>query len=147
VSELTTERMPETVRPPIPVADRYTGFFWEGARDRKLLILRCQKCGTFIHLPRPVCRVCQSFDLAPEQVSGRGTLYTYTVTQKAFHPFFVDRMPYIVAVVELAEQAGLRLVSNLVDVNEPDITFGMPLIVDFEVLDPELTIPVFRTAS
>jgi uncharacterized OB-fold protein len=146
VSEVTTQRIPDTIRPPIPAMDRYTRFFWEGASDRKLLILRCQKCGTYIHLPRPVCRVCQSFDLSPEEVSGRATLYSYTITYKAFHPFFVDRVPYVVAAVELAEQAGLRLVSNLVDIDEAAIEFGMPLTVDFEELDPELTVPVFRKA-
>jgi uncharacterized OB-fold protein len=130
----------------MPVPDRYTRFFWEGTSERKLLILRCQNCGTYIHLPRPVCRVCHSFDLAPEEVSGRGTLYSYTVTYKPFHPFFVDRVPYVVAVVELAEQGGLRIVSNLVGVDESAIEFGMPLQVDFEELDPELTVPVFRPA-
>jgi uncharacterized OB-fold protein len=141
------DRISDSVRPPIPVPDRYTGFFWQGASDRKLLILRCQKCGTYIHLPRPVCRVCQSFDLSPEEVSGRGTLYSYTITYKAFHPFFVDRVPYVIAVVDLAEQAGLRLVSNLVGVDQAAIEFGMPLQVDFEELDPDLTIPVFRPAQ
>jgi uncharacterized OB-fold protein len=111
-----------------------------------LLILRCQNCGTYIHLPRPVCRVCHSFDLTPGEVSGRGTLYSYTVTYKPFHPFFVDRVPYVVAVVELAEQAGLRIVSNLVGIDEGAIEFGMPLQVDFEELDTELTLPVFRPA-
>jgi uncharacterized OB-fold protein len=131
----------------MPVPDRYTAFFWDGASDRRLLILRCQKCGTFIHLPRPVCRMCHSFDLQPEEVSGRGTLYSYTVTHKPFHPFFVDRVPYVIAVVDLAEQPGLRLVSNLVDVEESEIKFGMALQVDFEQLDSELTIPVFRPAG
>src|SRR5437660_3329888 len=146
MSEVTRERMIDSARPPIPVPDRYTEFFWRGARERKLLILRCQRCGTYIHLPRPVCRACRSFDLEPEEVSGQGSLYTYTVTYRAFHPFFVDRVPYVLAVVELVEQAGLRMVSTLVGVEEASIEFGMPVQVEFEELDAELTLPVFRPA-
>jgi uncharacterized protein len=137
---------PAGAQPPLPPDDASTKFFWDGARAGELRLLRCQACGTYIHLPRPVCRNCQSFDLAPEKVSGRGTLYSYTVTFKAFHPFFVDRVPYVVATIALEEQEDLRILSNLVGVAEADIIFGMPVMVDFEVLSPELTIPVFRPA-
>jgi len=132
--------------PPTVSSDGPAGFFWEGARHRQLMILRCQDCGTYIHLPRPVCRRCQSFRLAPEEVSGSGTLYSFTQTFKAFHPFFVDRVPYLLGVVELEEQPELRLLSNLVGVAEPDLQMGMALHVDFEWLSPELAIPVFRPA-
>jgi uncharacterized protein len=111
------------------------------------MIQRCSACGTYIHLPRPVCRVCQSFELAPAEVSGRATLYSFTETHKAFHPYFVDKVPYLVGVVELAEQAGLRLLTNLVDVAEPDVRIGMDLHVRFEWLTPELAIPVFAPGS
>jgi uncharacterized protein len=131
---------------PVVNAGPLTAFFWDGARRGELWIQRCRACGTFIHLPRPVCRNCRSFDLAGERVSGRATLYTYTVTMKAFHPFFVDRLPYVVATVELAEQPGLMLLTNLVDVAEADIRIGMDLEVGFEALSPALTIPVFRPA-
>lgn len=136
-----------SVSPPIPPADPLTQFFWDGAKEGKLLIQRCQGCGTYIHLPRPVCRNCHSFDLRPEQVSGRGTVYSFTQTFKAFHPFFVDRVPYVIATVALEEQADLRVLSNIVGIDEADIAFDMPVVVDFEVLSPELTVPVFRPAS
>jgi uncharacterized OB-fold protein len=121
--------------------------FWAGARNGELVIQRCRKCGLFVHLPRPVCRRCQSFELGHEVVSGRGTLYSFTETHKAFHPFFVDRVPYLLAVVELEEQPELRLLTNLVGVAEPDVEFGMPVRVAFEALSPELTIPVFEPAG
>jgi len=133
--------------PPRPMADPITDFFWEAASRRELHIQRCQSCGTFIHLPRPICRSCHSFDLAGEPVSGRGTLYSFSETHKAFHPFFVDRVPYLIAVVDLVEQPGLRLHTNLVGIDEPDVRFGMEVEVDFEALDAELTIPVFRPAG
>jgi uncharacterized protein len=136
--------------PPVP-SDPLTDFFWAGARQGRLMIQRCQTCGTYIHLPRPICRACRSFDLAPEQVSGQGTVYTFTETHRPFHPFFVDRVPYLLAAVELEEQAGLRVLSNLVGMDGPDgsgigPSIGMAVEVDFEWLSPELAIPVFRPA-
>jgi uncharacterized OB-fold protein len=133
--------------PPTPVSDPLSDFFWDGARQGRLLIQRCQRCGTYIHLPRPVCRSCRSFDLAPEEVSGRGTVYSFTETHKAFHPFFVDRVPYLLASVELEEQVGLRLLTNLVGVAEPDARIGMDVQVEFEWLSPEVAIPVFRPTA
>jgi uncharacterized protein len=127
--------------------DPCTTFFYEGSKARELRILRCQNCGFYIHLPRPICRNCQSFDLKGEAVSGKATLYTYTVATKPFHPFFVDRVPYIVATVALAEQPKLHLISNLVGIAEADVKIGMDLEVDFEVLSDTLTIPVFRAAG
>jgi len=133
--------------PPLPVTDALTEPFWAGAREGKLVIQRCRGCGLYIHLPRPACRRCQSFDLGHEAVSGRGTVYSFTEIHRAFHPVFVDRLPYLVAVIELDEQPGLRLVSNLVRIAEPDVRFGMPVQVEFEQLIPELTIPVFTRVA
>jgi uncharacterized OB-fold protein len=133
--------------PPVPVVDALSEPFWHGAREGRLVIQRCRSCGTFIHLPRPVCRRCQSFDLGHEPVSGRAILYSYTETHKAFHPFFVDRVPYLLASVELVEQPGLQMLSNLVEIDEADVRFGMPLDVRFEWLSPELAIPVFGPAT
>jgi uncharacterized protein len=141
--------MSEPVSPAAPPAlpdDPLTSFFWEGARRHELWIQRCQSCGTYIHLPRPVCRNCRSFDLAGEQVSGRGTLYSFTQTFKAFHPFFVDRVPYILATIALVEQPQLHMVANLVGIEEADIRMGMEVKVGFEELAEGYVIPVFTPA-
>jgi uncharacterized OB-fold protein len=132
--------------PPIP-DDSTTNFFWQAARRHELHIQRCRACGTFIHMPRPVCRGCGSFDLGPERVSGRATLYSWTRTFKAFHPYFVDKLPYVVATVTLAEQEGLQLQTNLVDVDDADVAIGMALEVDFRELAPGYVLPVFRPAA
>lgn len=133
-------------QPPARPDDPLTAFFWEGADNRELWIQRCQACGTYIHLPRPICRNCQSFDLAGERVSGRGVLYSFTQTFKAFHPFFVDRVPYLIATVTLAEQPGLQLLTNLVGIDEPDVRIGMDVEVDFQELAEGYIIPVFKPA-
>ncbi len=136
--------------PPPLQDDPLTNFFWEAARSHELHIQRCQVCGTYIHMPRPICRNCHSFDLTGERVSGQATLYSYTQTFKAFHPYFVDRVPYVVATVTLPEQDGLQLMTNLVGINQErldeTVRIGMPLEVDFEELADGYVIPVFKPA-
>jgi uncharacterized protein len=133
--------------PPVPVPDRLTQFFWDGIAVGELRILRCQDCGHYIHYPRPICNRCQSTDLAPEQVSGLATLYSYTWATQAFHPYYADKLPYCIAVVELIEQPGLRLTTNIVDTPREDLAIGMSLRVEFREVAPELILPVFAAGS
>jgi len=133
--------------PPLPLATPLTQFFWDGCRERRLMILRCQACGHFVHYPRPVCDKCRSTDLAPQQVSGQATLYAYTVTMQAFHPFFVDKLPYVLAVVELAEQKGLRITTNIVDTPEEELRCGMPVRLVWREVAPDLVLPLFTKSE
>ena len=133
--------------PPLPLLDEMSRPFWEGVEDRKLMILRCNECGTYIHWPRPACRNCLSADLAPAEVSGKGTLYSWSVATQPFHPFYVDKVPYLFATIALAEQADLRIVSNLVDCSEADLRIDAPVEVVYRQVSPELTLPLFRLAS
>jgi hypothetical protein len=132
--------------PPMPRPTELTRPFWDGAIDHRLVIFRCQECGFWLHPPRPICRRCRSWEVAPEEVSGRGHVYTYTVTATAFHPYYATKVPYVVAVVELAEQAGLRLISNIVDCPPDTLRIGLPVQVVYEEAAPGLTLPVFRPA-
>jgi uncharacterized protein len=137
--------------PPALPNDPMTDFFWEAARNGELHIQRCQACGTYIHQPRPICRNCQSFDLAGEKVSGRGVIYSFTQTFRAFHPFFVDRVPYVLATIALVEQPGLHIVSNIVGVAADQVDelvrIGMDVQVEFEQLAEGYMLPVFRTVT
>jgi uncharacterized OB-fold protein len=138
---------PTSAPPPIPQPDATTQFFWDAVAKRELWIQRCQNCKHYLHYPKVLCRYCQSADLAGEQVSGRATLYTWTIAVQPFHPFYVDRIPYIVATVELDEEPGLMFMTQLVDCTEEDLHIGMPVEVTFVELDPELTLPFFRPVS
>ena len=89
---------------PLPLPDPETAFFWEATARRQLEILRCQTCKTWVHYPKPSCWNCSSGDLKPEQVSGRGTVYSYTVTHQDVPGYTA---PFAVVIVELEEQAGL----------------------------------------
>ncbi len=136
--------MDTSVMPPMPVTNPLTEFFWEGARAHKLMILRCQSCGYFVHYPRPICERCLSEELAPEQVSGSATLYSYTITMKAWHPFWVDKVPYVLASVELPEQPDLKMLTNIVDCEHDAVEVGMALEVTFREVAAGLTLPLFK---
>ena len=134
----------DLTRPPLPEPDDVTRFFWDGAKRGKLLVMRCRDCGFYMHPPRPLCRRWLSANVSPREVSGRGTVYCYTVTHHVFHPAMASRVPYTVALVELAEQPGLRLVSSLPNVRPGAVYTGMPVSVTFRALDDEVTLPEFQ---
>lgn len=127
--------------PLLPEPDADTAFFWEGCARRELLILRCRACRTWIHYPKPACRSCGGTDLAPERVSGHGAVYSYTVTHQDVPGYTA---PFVVALIELDEQAGLRMVSNVVDLEPDDVRIGMPVEVTFRPVAEDVWLPVFR---
>ena len=126
-----------TERPPPAISER-TAAFWTGGANGELLIARCQACGWWLHPPLPVCRRCRGCDIAAEAVSGRATLWSYTVNRYQWTPALIP--PYVIAEVELAEQEGLRLLTALVDCDEP--TIGMALRARFERAG-DAWVPVF----
>lgn len=129
---------------PLPLSDELTQAFWDGAKTHRLMIQRCPRCRHWQHPPGLVCAACAAPDLAAEPVSGRGTLHAWTVLHDAPAPGFADRLPLIVAVVELAEQPGLMLSANLLDAAPGDLRLGLPVAVAFEEVTPEITLPQFR---
>src|SRR3954452_25409350 len=92
---------------PIPQINDENRAFWTGGADGELRFERCQACGCYLHPPSPRCPQCWSDDVAPEAVSGRRTVYTYTITRQQW--ILGLEVPYGTAVVELAEQPGERL--------------------------------------
>ncbi len=131
---------------PAPSPTEATRFFWDAAREHRLVVQRCAECGLYIHWPRPLCPRCQSDHLDAAPVSGKGKVYTFTVVHHMFHPGFADDMPYSLALVELDEQPGLRILANVVACENDDLRIGMPVEVTFEERDG-LTVPQFRPAD
>jgi uncharacterized OB-fold protein len=97
-----------------PALDDTNRFFWTSGADGQLRFLRCRSCGYWLHPPSPWCPECGRSELAPEPVSGRGVVHSATVNHQ---PWDGDATPYVVALVELDEQPGLRLTTNLVGVD------------------------------
>ena len=89
------------------------------------MIKRCQDCGLAHFYPRPFCPSCWSERLDWEQASGLARLYTYSIVYVNDLPPFGDRVPYVAALVDLAE--GPRLMSNVVECRHEDLQIGMPL--------------------
>jgi uncharacterized OB-fold protein len=119
--------------------------FWTGGANGELRFWRCQNCGYYIHPPQPLCPQCHSKNLATEAVSGKATLASYSINYQAWMPG--PELPYVVAIVELPEQAALRLTTNLVNCPHDDIRVGMPVRVVFEHhADPDgdVYIPLFE---
>jgi uncharacterized OB-fold protein len=120
------------------------GWFWTAGADGELRVLRCQTCRYWVHPPSDICPNCLGRALAPEAVSGDGTLFSFAVNHQV-----ADKrveVPYVVALVELPEQEGLRLLSNLVDCDIDDARIGMPVRVRFEQHDDDTFVPVWKPA-
>ena len=129
---------------PIPQITDDNGAFWTGGRDGELLIVRCGACGFWVHPPSPRCPKCLSDAVVPSAVSGRGTVYSYTINRQAWVPGL--EVPFVLAIVELDEQPGLRLMTNLVDCPPEEAEIGMPVEVAF-VERGEAFIPVFHKVA
>ena len=118
--------------------------FWRGGARGELCFLRCRPCGTFIHPPQPVCPECLSKELAPAAVSGRATVLTYTLNHQPWVP--APDHPYAIAIVEIDEQPGLRLMTNVVGCKPQDVRIGMRVRVVFERRD-DVYLPLFEPAE
>ena len=129
---------------PLPNTNALTKAYWDYCKQHELRIQRCKSCGKYRHYPLELCPYCNSFDVEWVKVSGKGSVYSYIVPRRAFHPGFADEVPYVVATVELDE--GVRMISRLVDIGPDDVKIGMRLNVDFQDVTPEFTLPVFKRA-
>ena len=116
--------------------------FWRSGRDGVLRFLRCGDCGTWIHPPAPRCPACWSKDVAPKAVAGLGTVHTFTLNHQPWVP--APDHPYAIAVVELDEQPGLRLMTNVVGCPAEAVHVGMRVRVVFENHDDDVWFPLFE---
>lgn len=130
----------------LPQLDLSNTAFWTGGADGVLRIEQCARCATFVHPPTGRCWACHSTDVALAPVSGRGTIYSFTINHQQWVP---GSDPYAVVLVDLEEgttDAPLRLTSNLVGTALDDIEIGMPVEVFFIERD-DVWLPQFRAAS
>jgi uncharacterized OB-fold protein len=118
-------------------------FFWTSGEDGRLRFLRCDDCGLIVHPPSPICPRCLSKRLTVTAVSGRATVATFTVNHQPWIPGFDP--PYVVAIVEIDEQADVRLMTNIVGCRPDEVRIGMPVRVSFEHHD-DVWLPLFEPA-
>ena len=144
---MTQNSLPIEVPPkPWHTPAEHSRFYWEAAHENKFMIQRCEDCKTYIHPPMPICAGCHSWNVSPQQVSGGGTVYSFTVVRHLFHPGFADVMPYVLALVELQEQADLRVLTHVVECAPENVSIGMKVVVVFENRGDH-SVPQFRPAD
>ncbi|SEL80591.1 bifunctional MaoC family dehydratase N-terminal/OB-fold nucleic acid binding domain-containing protein [Rhodococcus maanshanensis] len=128
---------------PRPALNADNAFWFEAAKEHRLVIQRCAACGTLRHPTGPMCGACRSLEWDTVDASGRGTVYSFVVNHHPQIPGF--EYPLVVATVELDE--GTRLIANMTGVAPDDVEIGMPVELDWIDADPDLTLPAFRPAA
>lgn len=142
---MTAETTPAPEFQPSPPVTELTEPFWTGGLSGQLRLQECAACG---HLRYPVSTICPRC-LSPEAtwtaVSGRGTVQSYIVFERAYHEAWAGQVPYVVALIELAE--GPVLVSNVVGVEPSAVRVGQPVTVVFERRSAAAALPQFTPVA
>lgn len=137
--------MQTTYDKPLPVPDPESTPFWDGLRNRKLMLQRCGGSGEWLF---PPVTFCPGSLETPEwaEASGQGEVFSWIVVR---HPVprdvYADDVPYVVALVTLAE--GCRMTGNIVDCAPEDVRAGMPVEIVFNPVTDAITLPAFRPLS
>lgn len=130
--------------PDRPTPDLDSEAWWSAIRDRTLTVNACGACGRNTLYPRPFCPNCWSEDVSAAPVSGRATLYTWTVVHQNAAPFDA-RTPYVVAMVDLVE--GPRLMTTIEECRVDALEAGLELAIDFRCEEDGFVVPYFQPVS
>lgn len=126
---------------PSPVANADSLPYWNAARERQLLIRKCRACGEPHFMPRYLCPSCWSEDLEWVDAKGTGSVHSYSIIRRASSPAFADRVPYVVALIDLDE--GPRMITNVVGNDALSVKIGDRVQVCFEDRGEGALIPQF----
>lgn len=126
---------------PLPIVDPDTAPFWAAAKEHRLMVKRCAACGEHHFYPRELCSHCHSDQVDWVEVSGAGSIYSYTVARRPAGPAFKADAPYVVAVVQLDE--GPRMMTNLIGCAPETVRIGARVEVIFDDVTEEITLPKF----
>ncbi len=130
---------------PLPIPNPDNQEYWDACKRHELIVQRCSSCRAYRHPPLPNCFECGSGEWEWVKSSGRGTVYTYTITHHPVHPALQEKVPWTVVSVELEE--GVQITSNLLDTPPDEVKIGMPVEVTFEAVNEEITLAQFRPVS
>jgi uncharacterized OB-fold protein len=130
---------------PLPRVEGDAAPFWKALAAHRIELPRCTACGTLIFYPRTFCTRCHSRDVRWEEISGVGRVYTFSVVHRATHPWFMDKTPYVYAIVEL--EAGVRLPTMLIGCAPEDVSVGMSVEPVFDRASDEVVLLHFRPRS
>ena len=129
----------------VPGMTERTAPYWDAAREGRLVVQECPACRQVWHPPLPRCPHCHHAGLGWRDVSGDGTVYSYTVVRHPTHFAFAGKIPYVLALVELAE--GPRLVAALTGIPPEEVRVGLPVRAVFRAVTDTVTLPYFEPAE
>jgi hypothetical protein len=127
---------------PLPAPSEVSAPYWQGLRNNELRLQRCAECRRHVFYPRIVCPHCLSDRLDWVTASGRGKVYSFTIVRRAMNPAFADDVPYVFAIVELAE--GPRLTTNIVNCAPEAVRVDMPVKAAYDNVTPEAALLKFE---
>lgn len=133
---------PEDMPRPEPAPDE--AGFWSHCRQRSLRFQCCVACGTLRHPPLPMCPACQSCETAWKEAPAQAEVYSFTVVHHASHPAVATRVPYVVAVLEFPGYPGVRLISNLTDLDPAQVRIGQRVTLWWDDVGDGMFLPRFR---
>jgi len=125
----------------LPELNELNREFWTSGKDGALKIYQCEDCKYFIHPPKPICPKCYSWTVNAVPISGNGEIASFTINYQKWKPDL--EVPYALLIVELEEQEGLRLTTNIVECEIDDIYIGMPVQIVFEHRE-DVYLPLFK---
>lgn len=128
----------------LPDVDDVTRPFWDAARQRRLVMQRCDACGAYVWHPQPWCRACYGQALSWRPLSGLGEVFSYSVVHYAPLPGYADEVPYVLATVRLRE--GPQMMTNLVAGDWREVAIGQPVKVCWEARTGGFLVPQFTGA-
>lgn len=134
--------MPGALLPPI---SHETNPFWQGCAENRLLLQCCDSCGQLRYPPAKLCNKCLNDKSRWCEHEGQGIIYSFVVYHHAFHPDFKEKLPYVVAIIELDN--GPRMISRITGCEPGQVEIGMPVKVVFEKLAETVSIPIFKPAG
>jgi uncharacterized OB-fold protein len=116
--------------------------FWDATRDERLLVQWCTTCDSAIFYPREACPHCLGTDLTWREAAGDATVYAVSIQHAPGNPTMIDRVPYVVALVELPE--GIRMMTNIVTDDPTSVHVGDRVTVCWESLSDGRKLPQFE---
>jgi uncharacterized OB-fold protein len=122
---------------PIPRRTPTSAPYFDAAREGRVCLQKCPRDGFFFY-PRSHCPKCLHDDWAWENVSGLGTVYSYTIDRMGLDPAQRSQLPLVIAIVELEE--GPRLTTNIVGCSWEEVAIGMAVEATFEDMGRETLI-------
>lgn len=135
-----TRPIPNVPRPlPQPSLDNEA--WWAGLRRHELLAQECRRCSRLVFPPQPMCPYCRSLEMGWRKSGGKGRVHSWIVVHRPSYPYFADKVPYVVVLVEMEE--GFRVVGSI-DCPPEQLRDGLPVEAGFEDVNEKFSLLRFR---